>query len=193
VNGPRFFVDQPLAAVQGREIALPDAVAQHAARALRLAAGDPIVLFDGRGGEWTATLSRPLLTERSQRARSDERADRRRAHWQSIAVAACEQCGRNRVPEVTAPTSLDAFLDDETSAPIALAAPGADRSLAELARQRTPRSVVIGPEGGFSSAEVERAAQRGVHLVGLGPRVLRAETAAIAALAMLAAVAGDAR
>ena len=246
MKAPRFFVATPLARVaRGEEIALPDAVAHHAARVLRLSAGDAIVLFDGLGGEYGATLARfdkrgayvriddhaavereppiavtlaqgvlaadamdfavrkavelgaaaivPILVERSQRGAAD-RNEKRRAHWPGIAVAACEQCGRNRVPPVAHPVALASFVAEAQSlGSVAIAAPSAPQSLASLARNAPPGAVVIGPEGGFTTAEIDAALQRGACLVHLGPRVLRAETAAVAALATLAAIAGDAR
>ena len=246
MKAPRFFLPTPLAHVpRGEEVALPDTVGHHAARVLRLPAGSRIVLFDGRGGEYVATLTRldkrgafasldahvaverespvavtlaqgvlaadamdyavrkavelgaaaivPIVAERSQRGAAD-RNEKRRAHWQAIAIAACEQCGRNRVPPVAAAVELATFVADAFAGGlVAIADPHATRSLASLAASSPPGSVAIGPEGGFTQAELDDAARRGASLVHLGPRVLRAETAAVAALATLAAVAGDAR
>ena len=133
----------------------------------------------------------PRATPRCQGTRSEKRL----LHWRSIAIAACEQCGRNRVPPVHEPVPLARWLDgcDAADGPAVIAGPGAGVSLAAVATRHAPRIVVVGPEGGFTEAEMERAAARGVVAVHLGPRVLRADTAAVAALAMLSAIAGDAR
>jgi 16S rRNA (uracil1498-N3)-methyltransferase len=135
----------------------------------------------------------PVFAARSQRVRSGERSDKRLAHWRAIAVAACEQCGRNRIPAVTAPEPLDDWLRAEPRLTSVLAGPHSGESLVAHALRKPPEAVVIGPEGGFTAAELALAGQCGVVAVHLGPRVLRAETAAMAALATLAAIAGDAR
>ena len=135
----------------------------------------------------------PLLAARSQ-AIAAERAERRVAHWRQIAIAACEQCGRNRVPAVSAIVAFGEWADaiEPTAAPAILDV-DAPRSLAELASTLPPRSVAVGPEGGFAPDELRVASARGAVSVRLGRRILRAETAAIAALATLEALAGDAR
>ena len=136
----------------------------------------------------------PLLCERSQAAPA-ERLARRVAHWRQIAVAACEQCGRNRLPDVRPAATFAAFVAtlDVPSAPVAILDAAADVSLVRAAATRAPRALAIGPEGGFTDAELRDAEARGATRVHVGPRVLRAETAALAALATLNAVAGDAR
>ncbi len=135
----------------------------------------------------------PVVAARSNVARGGERLDKRLAHWRQIAVAACEQCGRNRIPPVDAPVPLAQWLErDGDAACRAMLAPGASRSLASLARDSDVAAVIVGPEGGFTDAELALANRCGVVRVHLGPRVLRAETAAAAALATIAAVAGDA-
>jgi 16S rRNA (uracil1498-N3)-methyltransferase len=136
----------------------------------------------------------PVIAERSQRFVAADKAGKRLAHWRAIAIAACEQCGRNRVPAVDAPRPLAEWLDQARGGNrIAMAAPGATESLAAFARRAHPRHVLIGPEGGLTEGEVSQAVANGATPVHLGPRILRAETAAVAALAMLAAVLGDAR
>jgi len=114
-----------------------------------------------------------------------ERVERRQAHWQGVAIAACEQCGRNRVPLVHAPRSLGDWLQS-------LPAPGgpAQRCVLSLAAQAQAAppagtgavTLLSGPEGGLSPAEEAAARQAGFTPVTLGARVLRAETAPIAAL-----------
>ncbi|MES2585128.1 MAG: 16S rRNA (uracil(1498)-N(3))-methyltransferase [Pseudomonadota bacterium] len=135
----------------------------------------------------------PLMTERSVLRLSGERADKKIAHWQSVAVASCEQCGGNRVPLVHGVKTLAAWLQS-------LPAPGSDaRCLLSLAEGSTPLSLhgangtaqhttfLSGPEGGLAATEEVAAIARGFAPVTLGPRVLRAETAALTALARLLA------
>ncbi len=137
----------------------------------------------------------PLEARRGVVRLSAERAPRRIAHWQAVAIAACEQCGRNRVPPVLPLARLDAFLAARGGQPgnerRVLLSPRAVRRLRDL--DRPPGAVVLlsGPEGGLSPEE-ERAAERAGFLpVRLGPRVLRTETAAAAALAAMLALWGD--
>jgi 16S rRNA (uracil1498-N3)-methyltransferase len=135
----------------------------------------------------------PIRSARSQGV-SAEREARRAGHWRQIVVAACEQCGRNRLPDVLPLVPLDAWL--AAAQPVRNAVildAGAQRSLAARAAVASPLFVVIGPEGGFPDDELARAEAAGATRVHIGPRVLRAETAALAALATLNAVAGDAR
>ena len=136
----------------------------------------------------------PLQSARSQGV-SDERIARRVEHWRRIAVAACEQCGRNRVPEV-APVATFAqwFVANGTGVrPVAILDAAGGRSLAGVTPQEAPHAIVVGPEGGFDAAEVALAREAGATPVHLGRRVLRAETAALAAVAIVNALAGDAR
>ncbi|HEX4884343.1 MAG TPA: RsmE family RNA methyltransferase, partial [Casimicrobiaceae bacterium] len=135
----------------------------------------------------------PVLASRSQGMPRGARGDKRLSHWRSIAIAACEQCGRNRVPAIAEVAAFDEWMRAPPAGPVAIAGPGATMSLAAFAMRTPPRTIVIGPEGGFTEREMAQAVARGFAAVHLGPRVLRADTAAVAALATLAAVAGDAR
>ena len=136
-----------------------------------------------------------LETRRSVVRLSAERAQRRVAHWQAVAIAACEQCGRNRVPRVLPPMQLDAFLagravqqDGEWRV---LLSPRSARGLRDLDPPVGAIMMLAGPEGGFSPEEERAAVQSGFLPVRLGPRVLRTETAAVAALAAMQALWGD--
>jgi 16S rRNA (uracil1498-N3)-methyltransferase len=243
MNAPRFFVTDTALAV-GTEAQLPPAAAHHATRVLRLAIGDPITLFDGRGGEYPARLLHidqrgarvgiegfsavereagiavtlamsviatdsmdiavrkavelgaariePVAAARSQGSARGERSSRRVEHWRQIAQAACEQCGRNRIPPVADIVALETWLEGAGAAD-AMLAPAATEALVQRVAASVPRAIVVGPEGGFTDPELALAQRRGVTLVHMGARVLRAETAAIAALAIVNAVAGDAR
>ncbi|WP_298212841.1 16S rRNA (uracil(1498)-N(3))-methyltransferase [Acidovorax sp.] len=139
----------------------------------------------------------PLVAERSVLKLKGERADKKIAHWQAVAVAACEQCGRNRVPVVHGAIDLAAWV--RTHAASATATTDAALRLllslrpgtlplhqaAESDKGQRPVLFLSGPEGGLSSAEEDLAQQHGFAPVTLGPRVLRAETAPLAALAAL--------
>ena len=137
----------------------------------------------------------PLEARRSVVRLSAERAHKRVAHWQAVAIAACEQCGRNRVPPVLPLAQLDAFLAgravDHDGARRVLLSPRSARGLRELDRPDGGIVMLAGPEGGFSPEEERAAVQSGFLPVRLGPRVLRTETVAVAALAAMQALWGD--
>jgi 16S rRNA (uracil1498-N3)-methyltransferase len=234
---PRFFVDQVLQA--GDTFALPAGPARHV-QVLRLQPGAALLLFDGRGGEWQATVERigrsevsvqlgtlqavdrelplvftlalgmpanermdtlvekatelgasviqPLVCERSVLRLAGERAAKKVAHWQAVAIAACEQCGRTRVPQIAAVSALPDWLAQ-------LPANDVSRWVLSLAQAKRPteldppRAGVVclsGPEGGLSASEEAAAQAAGFVPVSLGPRVLRADTAPLALLAHLA-------
>lgn len=135
----------------------------------------------------------PLLTDFSVVRLSAARAARRRQHWQNIARSACEQCGRSRVPTIAEPTDLLAYLQTESEAATRLMfSPLGAAKLTELEPGSPPLDILIGPEGGLSANEVKSAQAAGFRSVSLGPRTLRTETAAIAALAALQTCWGDA-
>ena len=133
----------------------------------------------------------PVASERSIVRLSSDRADRRVAHWRNVVIAACEQCGRNHVPEVAAIIDFDAFLGRAASDGLRLLlAPDADRDLKQL---EPPGKVtlLVGPEGGLAPEERQRAERRGFVPVRFGPRVLRTETAPLATIAAMQALWGD--
>jgi 16S rRNA (uracil1498-N3)-methyltransferase len=247
----RLYVAGPLR--PGLEFALPDDAARHV-QVRRGQPGDALHLFDGRGGEWQATILRmgkreveirvdahdpvdrelpldlamaigmpanermdsliekatelgvsliqPLQTERSVLRLDAERAAKRVAHWQAVAVGASEQSGRTRVPviaPVLALTSWLAGLDDQVSLP------AADRARRLVMSTGTAPSLVAcvaaaeaaaagswlalsGPEGGLAPDEEAAAVARGFAPISLGPRILRADTAPLAWLAQMAAL-----
>ena len=240
-SGPRLYCDLPLS--PGAEIVLPEAAARHALTVLRLQLGDPLRLFNGAGGEYSASLVAankreararliefhaaeresplaitlalgisagermdyslqkatelgvsaivPLATERSVVKLAGERADKRLQHWQHVVIAACEQCGRNRVPAVAPVQKLFAYLAAlERNQRLLLLSPDAATPLKRVL-PATSVVLLIGAEGGLAPSEYQAAVASGFEPVSLGPRVLRTETAPVAALAVLQALWGD--
>ncbi|WP_198116571.1 16S rRNA (uracil(1498)-N(3))-methyltransferase [Massilia rhizosphaerae] len=131
----------------------------------------------------------PLAAQRSVVRLSGERADKRLAHWQAVVVSASEQCGRNRLADVAPVQDFNRWLGQGADGVRILLSPRADASLAAWARQTPARDVtlLIGPEGGFTDQEEDAARAAGALALSMGPRVLRTETAGLAALAILAA------
>ena len=135
----------------------------------------------------------PLLTDHSVVKLDGERAIRRREHWQKIAQSACEQCGRNILPTIDEVIALNNWFDrarDDTSTRL-IFSPQASRPLSAAERPDAGLTLLIGPEGGFSRAEYECAAAAGFSDVSLGPRVLRTETATLAAISVAQVLWGD--
>jgi 16S rRNA (uracil1498-N3)-methyltransferase len=135
----------------------------------------------------------PVFTARSVVRLGGERMDRRRSHWQAVAISACEQCGRNAVPEVDEPAAFEHWLAacPADGGPRLLLAVGGHLRLRDLPAPTAAVTLLAGPEGGFAEREAEAAASRGFVPIRLGPRVLRTETAALAALAAMQTLWGD--
>ena len=155
-----------------------------------IAANDAMDHAVRKATELGVTSIQPLVTERSAPVPFGERGDKRLAHWQHVAIAACEQCGRNHVPEVFPPQTLPDWLDAWNGSGVVFA-PDADRSHATLAQPPAPLALAIGPAGGFDTREKTNMRAKGFSAVRLGPRVLRTETAALAGLAVLQSLWGD--
>lgn len=156
-----------------------------------VSAGEKMDFTVHKATELGVAALQPVIAARSLGRLAGERAELKRAHWRRVAVAACEQCGRNRVPEVLPVLPLVQFCG-------AAASEGARLLLSPLAQLglRSARldgavTLAAGPEAGFTAEEEAMLADAGFLPVRLGPRVLRAETAALAALAALNALAGD--
>jgi len=136
----------------------------------------------------------PLITHRTEVKLDADRAERRLAHWEAVLASACEQCGRNRLPRIDEPVKLAdwaAALDADADAGVRLALdPNGDANARDLvpAAQVT---LVVGPEGGLSETDLAALAQAGFRGLRLGPRILRTETAGLAALAALQTLHGD--
>ena len=239
--GPRLYCDLPLS--PGAEIVLPDAAARHAVSVLRLQPGEMLTLFNGEGGEYSASLAlvtkrearvrltefhaverespltvtlalgisagdrmdyslqkatelgvtaiQPLATERSVVKLAGERADKRLQHWQHLVIAACEQCGRNRVPIVAPVQKLFSYLAAvDRSQRLLMLSPDAATPMKQIERASNV-VLLVGAEGGFAPAEHAAAMASGFEPVSLGPRILRTETAPVAALAVLQSLWGD--
>lgn len=243
MNQPRFYCREALA--PGAHIDLPEPVARHAVRVLRLPPGAEIVLFDGRGGEYEARIERiekdrvvaalgvwhdveresglkvtlvqavqagekmdytvqkavelgvshivPVYSRRSVIRLAGERAARRVAHWQGVAAAACEQCGRNQVPQLAPLEKLESWLARPADGALRLIlAPDGEVDLVDLPPAQNVQ-MLIGAEGGLDPQEIIAARQVGFIAVRMGPRILRTETAGLAALAAMQALWGDFR
>jgi 16S rRNA (uracil1498-N3)-methyltransferase len=243
-TAPRFFCPGDLS--QGATRDLPEDAAHHASRVLRLTVGDPVILFNGNGGESDAQISSmgkdhvavrvgrwrdrdaespvrvvlvqglsarermdftlqkavelgvaeifPVETRRSVVRLADERATRRVEHWQNLVIAACEQCGRNRVPVVHPVSALPDWLGEhraEGSAQRIVLSPFAQQTLRDVSPPPRQVALLAGPEGGLAPEELDMATACGFTPVRLGPRILRTETAALAALAAIHALWGD--
>jgi len=239
---PRFFCPVPLAL--GQTCRLPDHVAHHV-QVLRLQPGDLVTLFNGEGGEYTASLTliekkhvsvelkafspreaelpyaitlaqalpegskmdwiieksvelgaaaiQPLSAQRCVVRLSSERAEKKQAHWQGVIVAAAEQSGRNRLPLLAAPAALGDWLAQQDLHKRVLLSPRGEQSLSDWARHQPPQALtlMIGPEGGFTEAEEALACAKGAMMLAIGPRVLRTETAGLAAVAALNGIWGE--
>jgi 16S rRNA (uracil1498-N3)-methyltransferase len=240
----RVYVEGPL--LSGKRVKLEGSAASHITRVLRLRVGAALILFDGAGGEYEASIDKahggevivavgaqqaieresplgltlaqgvsrgermdlvvqkatelgvsrlvPVLTERSVVRLTAQQSDRKVNHWRAIAIAACEQCGRNRLPTVAAPLALRDFLKSDAGATAdtrLLLSPVGTAALNDVPRPDGGVTVLIGPEGGLTDEEEHAAVTAGFTALRLGPRVLRTETAAIAALALLQRTFGD--
>ncbi|HKZ73402.1 MAG TPA: 16S rRNA (uracil(1498)-N(3))-methyltransferase [Steroidobacteraceae bacterium] len=132
----------------------------------------------------------PVASERSVVRLEAEQARRKLAHWRAVAVAACEQCGRNRLPAIEEPRKFADALAQEADVRLLLD-PQAGTPLAARVRGARRIALLVGPEGGFTDLETGLALRAGFQPSRTGPRVLRTETAAVAAIAAIQAIAGD--
>ncbi len=136
----------------------------------------------------------PIAAKRSVVKLAGERAAKRVVHWQGVVASACEQCGRNRLPPVAAPLPLAQWLGARGGERLLFLSPDAQTRLTDLAApagQAGPDVLIAGPEGGFEADEIAALHAAGAVPIRLGPRVLRTETAALAALAAMQTLWGD--
>lgn len=235
----RVYVEAALRT--GEALALPEAAARHVGQVLRMRAGEPLILFDGRGGEYAATIERvdrrevtvrvgahdpveresplvltlaqcvskgdrmdytlqkavelgvtaivPLLSARSVVRLDAERWDKKLEHWRGVVIAACEQSGRTRVPPIEPVRSLASGLPSASGLRLVLA-PGGRQTLKSI-EFVPPATLLVGPEGGLEENEIQQAERAGFIRLGLGPRVLRTETAGVALIAAAQSQWGD--
>ncbi|HET6629098.1 MAG TPA: 16S rRNA (uracil(1498)-N(3))-methyltransferase [Woeseiaceae bacterium] len=157
-----------------------------------LARGDRMDFVVQKATELGVQRITPVITEFSVVRLAAAKADKRVEHWQKIAQGACEQCGRNTVPGIDPPQPLTAVLDARPHGSTRVVLhPGAGDPLPALRIHDGRIELLIGPEGGLSSGELDMATTAGYLACSLGPRILRTETAAMAALAVLQARYGD--
>lgn len=133
----------------------------------------------------------PVSSEFSVVRLDRSRSQKKTGHWQKIAQSACEQCGRNTVPQIDEPAELLSAVSDCHSGTRVVLLPGSTQPLAELPGPGDDVVLLVGPEGGFSEKEGQLALEHGFLPRSLGPRILRTETAAIAAIAILQSHFGD--
>lgn len=239
---PRFYCKTPMHI--GMLLALPETVARHI-HVLRLCPGEIVIIFNGEGGEFNATLCEiekkrvvvelktfspreaepahaltlaqglpegskmdwiiekavelgataivPLAATRSVVKVTAERAEKKMAHWQGVMAAAAEQCGRNRLPHLAEPVNFSLWISQQDLHRRVLLSPRGTQSLTDWTLHQPPQALtlIIGPEGGFTEAEEKLAIERGALCLAMGERVLRTETAGLAALAAVQALWGE--
>ena len=236
----RIFIEQNLR--PGQNLTLAGEEAHYLSRVLRAVVGQPVVLFNGDGFDYTAeicafkrdavvfsvktslsattesplditlvqaisrgermdlslqkatelgvTAVQPVFSARTEVRLRPEKLDRRMAHWRKVIIAACEQCGRARLPLLHEPLDMLLWMQRESGRRRFVLVPGAAASLASVSAG-AQMDIVVGPEGGFDEAEIAALQRHSVQPVSLGPRILRTESAGPAALAVLQALAGD--
>ena len=133
----------------------------------------------------------PLFSERCGVKLDKERSDKRTSHWQSTIISACEQSGRNRLPRLHAPLSLEQWLGTVEASCKLVLDPCASHALPDLPKPEKNVALLIGPEGGLSDPEIERAIKSGFNSIRLGPRILRTETAGLVVLSAIQQLWGD--
>lgn len=237
---PRIFSQNPLH--PNSTLTLDEAARRHCVQVLRLKRGAPIVLFDGEGAEFPATIEQierravtvslqqprqrnsesplkihlyqgiskgermdyaiqkatelgvteitPLFCERSVVKLDPKRLQKKIDHWRGVTLSACEQCGRNHIPTLHPAQPLQQLESPDNSTGFLLN-PLATETLHTQAPATESLSILIGPEGGLSEAEILRATESGWRGVQLGPRTLRTETATVVALTALQLLWGD--
>ena len=173
---------------QPRDVELPFAVTL----AQALPEGSKMDWIIEKAVELGVAAVQPLAARRCVVRLSAERAAKKLEHWQGIVVAASEQCGRNRLAQVTPPQEFRDWIGQNDLHKRVILTPRASASLAEWARHQPPQAltIMVGPEGGFSDEEEAEALRHGALPLSIGPRVLRTETAALAAVSILSAAWG---
>ncbi len=237
----RIYFSGPLNS--GDDITLTDTLFNYVVRVLRLKPGTALILFNGNGGEFKATLTEvnkknalvtlgkhhdkecesplriilgqcisrgekmdytiqkavelgvseivPLFSERCGVKLNQERLDKRLKHWQGVIISACEQSGRNHIPLLHEAITLSDWQQQLNASIKLVLAPSANNSLTTLQKPEQDAALLIGPEGGLSDAEINSSIEHGFVGIRLGPRILRTETAGLAALSIIQQQWGD--
>jgi len=238
---PRIFTDSPLAV--GSQCQLDDNAANHVGRVLRMQAGQALLLFNGDGHDYHATITEagkkhvlvavteaaenetesplrvvlaqtlskgdrmdyavqkavemgvseivPLTTERCDVKLKGDREDKRLRHWQQVAISAAEQCGRARVPEIQPVMTVQQWLEHARACDLRLVLHHRTEQSLNTLEKPSSIALMIGPEGGLTAEEIALAESHGFLPVALVPRVLRTETAPVAAIALCQWLWGD--
>lgn len=238
---PRIFTNSPLAV--GSQCQLDDNAANHVGRVLRMQAGQALLLFNGDGHDYHATITEagkkhvlvavteaaenetesplrvvlaqtlskgdrmdyavqkavemgvseivPLTTERCDVKLKGDREDKRLRHWQQVAISAAEQCGRARVPDIQPVMTVQQWLEHARACDLRLVLHHRTEQSLNTLEKPSSIALMIGPEGGLTAEEIALAESRGFLPVALGPRVLRTETAPVAAIALCQWLWGD--
>ncbi|KXI26996.1 16S rRNA (uracil(1498)-N(3))-methyltransferase [Paraglaciecola hydrolytica] len=153
--------------------------------------GDRMEWVIQKAVELGVTEITPLITERCGVKLSEERWLKKHEQWQKLVISACEQCGRNILPKLNQATDFADWINQSTSQLRLTLHPRADKAFRHIALPPSGARLLIGPEGGFSEHEIYQTEEHGFHTIQLGPRVLRTETAAVAAITALQAIHGD--
>ena len=238
---PRVYTKEYL--TPGSEIDLESGAAHYVSSVLRLSTGDDVILFNGRGGEYSATLGRakkgkarvhvnhfhdvnrespirihlyqglsrgdrmdlaiqkatelgvasitPILCQHVQFKGGEQRRKNKMQHWQHIIVNAAQQCRRCELPTLNPVTPLPDALSQTNETTTLFVHPSTQQKLAKNLKDIASIAVFIGPEGGFSEAECQMAVKHKAHVIQLGPRILRTETATVATLSLIQFLFGD--
>ena len=238
---PRIFTDSPLAV--GSQCQLDDNAANHVGRVLRMQAGQALLLFNGDGQDYRATITEagkkhvqvdvteaaenetesplrvilaqtlskgdrmdyavqkavemgvseivPLTTERCDVKLKGDREDKRLRHWQQVAISAAEQCGRARVPLIRPVMTVQQWLEHAQACDLRLVLHHRTEQSLNTLEKPSSIALMIGPEGGLTAEEIALAEDNGFLPVALGPRVLRTETAPVAAIGLCQWLWGD--
>lgn len=240
---PRIYTSQTIN--EHSKFALEQGPSHHLIKVLRMGSGRELILFDGGGFEYPATIVKvdkkvatvtttaacqrntesplkttlaigisrgdrmewviqkatelgaseivPLLMERSEVKLTPERQEKKHASWKQVVISACEQCQRNRLPTLQAPTHLSDFLQRAPATRNFVLHHRSDNPLENHTQLTRPESVciVVGPEGGISDDELKQCKSNGFETLCLGPRVMRTETAPLSALSVLQHLWGD--
>lgn len=158
-----------------------------------ISSGDRMDFTIQKAVELGVSCIQPIISQRSVVKLSGERAEKRTEHWQNVAISACEQSGRAYIPKVYPPVSLENWLSQnpEDDASRILLNPVGAKRLMELQKPATNIELLIGAEGGLSQNEIDMATSQHFQSIVLGPRILRTETAALTAIAVMQSLWGD--